>query len=185
MSFTRDDYLRRLLLRLRSQWSGSGGRTGRSCGTGRWDRKRLLLLRGNPRRIRSFSVHHPTNGQPRSHYKDQTGRAHHEAHLFAVAMEFGGHRGDGLRRDWSPARGTETPFRRLSAMAAKHHFRTSIRRKHRPLRNRPCSNLRTAPGDRRGTNTSSGAPGSAPRLWALTWGSCFYPTHFTASPRTS
>jgi hypothetical protein len=136
MVFARDDYLRRLLLRLRSECCGSGGLTRRSFGTGRWDRKRLLLPQRGNRRLAaeertpdcSFSVHHPANDQPRGYYKDQTKRAHHEAHLFAVAMEFGGHRRDGVRRDWSPARGTETPFHRLSALAAKHHFCTSIRR---------------------------------------------------------
>jgi hypothetical protein len=40
-----------------------------------------------------------------------------------MALEFDGHRRDGVRRNWSPAGGTETPaFRRLSAMATKHHF---------------------------------------------------------------
>jgi hypothetical protein len=38
-------------------------------------------------------------------------------------MEFGGHRLDGVRRDWVPTGGTETPaFSRLSAVATKHHF---------------------------------------------------------------
>ncbi len=71
----------------------------------------------------ALPAHRPADDESRGDYQKQAKRHHHEARPVALAMEFGGQRLDGIRRDGSTTGGTETPaFDPLAAVATKHHI---------------------------------------------------------------